>query len=114
MKTPSIWTAMGWNPTGDFGALTVYTQTNKVPVFFMKAPPKTPATVRQRYVRDLIGYFGRRWTELPRATKDTWERASKLANLRMTGYNLFQWWCWHRDVPVMRTIEHQSGCKLLT
>jgi len=114
MKNPTIFTAWGWNPTGDFGPLTVYTAKNKKPVMFLKAPPTKPATHRQRFIRDRMGYIGRFWSTLPKDIKDKWERASKLARLRMTGYNLFQWWHWHYNREVLKTIERQTKIQLIT
>lgn len=113
MQNPSIFTAWGWNPTGDFGPLTVYTAKNKKPVMFLKAPPKTPATYRQRFIRDRMTFIARYWSMISKEKKEDWERASKRAHLRMTGYNLFQWFWWHNNRTVLRTIERQSGVKLL-
>lgn len=103
----------GIGPTGDFGPLTFYTAKNKKPVWFAKAPPKTPPTARQLFVRGRLGYIGRHWSTLSKETKAKWELASKRAHLRMTGYDLFQWWHWHNDRNVIATIEHQSGIQLL-
>ncbi len=103
---------MGWNPTGDFGPLTMYTAKNKKPVMFLKAPPTKPPTARQRYVRDRMAYYAAWWSQQPVEVKALWELTSKKAHLTMTGYNLWQWWYWHGDRAVLDTIQRQSGVTL--
>ncbi len=103
---------MGWNPTGDFGPLTMYTAKNKKPVMFLKAPPTKPPTTRQRIVRDRMGYYAAWWSKQSLEVKAQWELTSKRAHLRMTGYNLFQWWSWHRDRQVLATIQRQANVNL--
>jgi len=112
MINPAIFNLWGWNPTGDFGPLTIYTAKNKKPVFFLKAPPTKPATARQRFVRDRFGYHAAWWSQQTKTVKDLWERAAKKAHLRMTGYNLWQWWHWHRDRAVLDTIQRQANVDL--
>ena len=103
---------MGINPTGDFGPLTIYTAKNKKPVQFLKAPPTSPATARQRYVRDRMGYYAAWWTAQSAETKAAWQAAATAAHTRMTGYNLWQWWYWHRDAGVLATIQRQANVTL--
>lgn len=113
MKNPSVFTAWGWNPTGDFGPWTAYTAKNGKPVMFIKAPPKTPASIRQSFQRAQFTYIARAWAELSKLTKQKWQRAAKGARLRCTGYNLFVWYNSHFDRKVLQTIERQSKVKLL-
>lgn len=109
MQLPKVFTAWGWNPTGDWGPLTIYTAKNKKPVLFLKAPPKVPASIRQAFVRGKMTIIAQCWSTLPQADKDNWEAASKKARLRMTGYGLFQWFHWRGDPKTLATIERQSG-----
>jgi len=104
---------MGLRPTGDFGPWTFYTDKRGTPVWFIKAPPTSPPTARQLFVRAKLGDFARHWTQQTKQTKMNWERATKRTSLKMTGYNLFQWWLWHNKRKVIETIERQSGIQLL-
>jgi len=112
LHNPAVLTLIGWNPTGDLGDLTFYTATNKKPVIFLKAPPTAPPTARQRFVRDRIGYYAAWWSVQSADVKALWEKAAKQAHLRMTGYNLWQWWMWHQDRAELRTIQHQANVDL--
>jgi len=112
MHNPAIFTLMGFNPTGDLGDLTFYTAANHKPVIFLKAPPTAPPTARQRFVRDRMSYYAAWWSDQTRATKARWNQAARQAHLRMTGYGLWQWWMWHQDKAVLRTIQRQANVDL--
>ena len=112
MINPAIFTVMGMNPTGDLAGLTIYTAANKKPVIFLKAPPTSPPTARQQFVRAQMGYHATWWNSQTAETRDKWRRAAQGAHIRMTGYNLWQWWYWHQDAGVLATIQRQSGIDL--
>lgn len=114
MLNRKILSLFGLRPTGDFGPWTFYTNKQGIPVWFIKAPPTSPPTARQLFVRAKLSEFARYWTSLEEQTKIDWETAAKRAGLGMTGYNLFQWWCWHVDRAVLKTIERQSGIILIS
>lgn len=114
MLNRRILSFFGLRPTGDFGPWTFYTNKQGIPVWFIKSPPEKPPTARQIFVRTKLADFARSWTFLTKQDKINWEKASKRPNLRMTGYNLFQWWRWHGNRTVMKTIERQSGEQLLS
>jgi len=113
MLNRTLLSYFGLRPTGDFGPWTFYTNKQGIPVWFIKAPPTKPPTARQIFVRTKLGDFARHWAAQTAAFKAKWERATKLAGLRMTGYNLFQWWLWHNDRTVITTIERQTNIQLL-
>ncbi len=113
MLNRKLLSLFGLRPTGDFGPWTFYTSKAGLPVWFVKAPPTSPPTERQSFIRWKLGIFGSDWTHLPNETKKNWETATKRTGLKMTGYNLWQWWHWHSNINVMRTIERQSGVTLV-
>ncbi len=108
MKTPSYGNMMGFNPTGDFGPFTIYTAKNRKPISYIKAPPTAPPTARQVFVRERLKDIATWWAAQTKETKDLWERVSKKARLRMSGYALFQWWHWHHDDAKMAPSLHQT------
>lgn len=105
---------MGFRPTGDLGPWTFYTDKRGTPVWFIKAPPTKPPTDRQLHIQGMMAEFARNWTSLPKETKMNWERASKRTSLKLTGYNLYQWWRWRKNRRVIETIEKQSGITLVS
>lgn len=112
-QNPSIFTAWGWNPTGDFGALTIYTAKNKKPIMFLKAPPTKPPTPRQVFQRDTFRYIAKLWKNLTHTMRETWELAAKRARLSITGYDLFVYYQTTKDIGAIRTVEHQAGVTLI-
>lgn len=105
---------LGFGPTGDLGPLTGYTTKRGRPVWYLKAPPKTPPTQYQIHYRNLFRLTAMAWRALPAAARRDWLDVSRRANLRITGYNLFLWYNHSRDTAVIKTLEHQTGITLLT
>lgn len=104
---------MGFRPTGDLGPLTGYTSKRGIGVWYLKAPPKEPPTGYQTHYRNLFRLVAEAWQSLPEAKRTDWLDAARRASLRITGYNLFLWYYHTRDIACIRTIEHQSGLKLI-
>lgn len=111
--TNKVLTYIGFRPTGDFGPLTGYTSKRGKPVWYLKAPPKTPPTGYQVHQRNVFRSIARAWMMLTASKRADWMEAARLAHLHITGYNLYVWFQIRRDVAVIRTIEHQSGVSLL-
>jgi len=105
---------LGFGPTGDLGPLTGYTTKRGRPVWYLKAPPKTPPTQYQIHYRNLFRLVAMAWQSLPPGKRADWLAVSRRANLRITGYNLFLWYHHTRDTAVIRTIEHQTGINLIS
>lgn len=104
---------LGWQPTGDLGPLTGYTTQRGKGVWYLKAPPKTPATPWQARVRKRFALIATLWRKLQPEQRADWLRAATKAGLSITGYNLFVWYQWSQDHQAIHTIEHQSGITLL-
>lgn len=103
---------VGLNPTGDFGPLTGYTSKRRRPVWFLKAPPTTPATGWQLRQRNKFRRVAELWSELSSAQRLAWQNAASRAHLNVTAYNLFVWYHLVKDRNALATIEHQSGIDL--
>jgi len=104
---------LGWNSQGDLGPLTMYTDKRRQLIWFPKMPPLNPPSLRQTQWRERFRACGREWWELTTTQRKTWEQASQLARLRITGYNLFSYWILTQDDATIRTIESQTGLTLL-
>ncbi len=105
---------LGFSPTGDIGPLTGYTSKRRRPVFFLKAPPTTPATPWQTHQRNVFRLVARNWQALTPAKRADWATAARTAHLNITGYNFFLWYHTVGDLETVRTIENQTGINLLT
>jgi len=103
----------GFSPTGDFGPLTGYTSKRGKAVWYMKAPPKTPATGWQRQQRSRFRFAALAWRSLTSSQRAAWLAAARKARLNITGYNLFVWYQLVREIAVIRTVERQSAIDLL-
>lgn len=106
-------TFLGFAPTGDLGGLTGYTSKRRRPVWYLKAPPKTPPTCWQLHQRNRWRVYGWAWTSLTEQQRSNWTRAAQLARLKISGINLFFWYQHTHDRAVIRTVEHQSGVNLI-
>lgn len=104
---------IGFNATGDLGHLTSYTSSRHATVWFDKAPPLEPASPWQLRHRDRFRLAARAWQALTAATRTLWARATTLAGLYISGYNLWIFWYVTHDRMKMHTIERQSGLHLL-
>lgn len=104
---------LGLNPTGDLGPLTGYTSKRGKAVWFLKAPPTTPATPYQNHQRNIFRLVAMAWRALPADVRQAWLDAAPRAHLRITGYNLFTYWQITRDRPTLRTIEHLAQLELI-
>lgn len=104
---------LGLNPTGDLGPLTGYTSKRGKAVWFLKAPPTTPATPHQNHQRNIFRLVAMAWRALPEIDRQRWLQAALRAHLRITGYNLFTYWQITKDLPTLRTIEHLAHLDLV-
>jgi len=103
---------MGFNPSGDIGPFTFYTSKRRRPVRYIKAPPLTPPTFRQRIQRHRFRTAGFLWRLLPQESKDAWLDAARLSKIRIHGYNLYTWWLQNREDDAINTIIRLSGIQL--
>lgn len=104
---------LGFNPTGDLGPFTIYTSRRAGTVWFIKAPPLKPPSIRQIRQRDRFKLAAEAWRALPATKRATWNKAVKLTRLYLGGYQLFLHWQLKRDRSTIVTIERQSGLTLL-
>jgi hypothetical protein len=110
---PKLFRFLGWNTQGDLGPYTFYTSKRKGLVFFVKAPPTTPPTSLQLSRRNRWRLFAWAWSALTPEQRGKWSSAAHRASLRISGYNLWIFWCETGDRPAIRTVEKQSGVTLL-
>ena len=115
MLTPTnkILNIIGLRPSGDLGPLTGYTSKRGKAVWYLKAPPKSPATGYQRQQRNRFRLIAVLWRRLTNDQRLDWLQAARAAALSITGYNLFVWYQYTQDQAVIQTIERQSGISLL-
>lgn len=104
---------LGLQPTGDLGPLTGYTTQRGKGVWYLKAPPKTPATGWQARERNRFRLIAALWRNLHHFQRSDWLRAARAAGLSITGYNLFVWYQYSLDDQAIHTVERQSRITLL-
>lgn len=104
---------LGFRPTGDLGALTLYTAKNGKTISFLKAPPLVPATLFQIRQRSRFRYAARLWWMLTQEQRNAWLLAARRGGLYLSGYNLWVWWQLRHDAAAVRTIERITGQVLL-
>lgn len=105
---------LGFGPTGDLGALTIYTDKRGNIVAFPKSPPLLPPTYWQVAQRNRFRLAGQAWQTITATTREQWNTAAKRLNAAVTGYNLFLYWQLTDDMPAIRTIERQTHTRLIT
>jgi hypothetical protein len=82
-------------------------------VFYLRAPPLEPPSEWQTYQRNKFRLIGYLWRTLTPSQRGLWEQASKLANLRITGYNLYVYFQLSQDPESIATVSRISGIDLL-
>ena len=110
---PPAYNVIGFNPTGDIGDFTVYTSRRRGAVWFLKSPPKKPASYKQLHQRNRFRLIAELWRSLDQSTRDNWRNAALKATLHISGYALFVVYQQKRDPALIETIEMQSGISLL-
>ena len=103
---------LGMYITGDIGPLTFYTSQRAKLVVFPRAPPLNPPSATQETIRELFRTYAASWRALTNAQRQQWLTIARKANLAITGYNLFFWFCRSRDEAELRTLERQTGITL--
>jgi hypothetical protein len=106
---PSSWTYLGLKIQGDLGPFTCYTSKRGKVVWYLKAPPKEPPTWEQVLQQNLFQCVGWAWQALAPPQREQWERVTKRARLRITGYDLFTYLETSGDEAALATIERQAG-----
>lgn len=71
-----------------------------------------PPTMEQIEQMNAFKASGIGWSALGLEGRLLWNNASRLANLRISGYNLFTYWICKKDREAIATIEHQTGILL--
>jgi len=109
----SLWNFLALDIQGDVADYTCYVSRRGDVVYFPKMPPEVPKSTSQEYRRELFRLAAAAWQQKTKADKARWEKATKAASLKLTGYNLWTFWYVTEDEPVIRTIERQTGITLL-
>jgi len=104
---------VGFNATGDLGPFTIYTSRRAGTVWFIKAPPLEPPSYFQTRCRNRFRQAAKAWQFQTQEQRDAWNTACRRLNLIVNGYTLWIFWQLRRNRPAIRTIERQSGIKLL-
>jgi len=113
LQPPPIFKLCGLRPTGDLAGFTAYTKPNRTPVWFFKAPPKTPPTQHQRHQRNAFRLAAIAWAAIGPDARARWSQVEHRARLGITGYNLWVYYQLTRDLLPIRTLEHQTRISLL-
>jgi len=103
---------LGLKIQGDLGPFTCYTSQRGRIVWFLKAPPKEPATWEQKMRRNVFAFAAQCWQTMEPETRQRWNEAARRANLRISGYNLLTYFISTDDREVLRTIMNQTGIVL--
>lgn len=103
---------IGFDPTGDFGAITYYTTRRGRVVGYDKAPPLKPATSRQMVRRNRWRRAAECWQLLSPEQKEQWHAAARRARLRIHGYNLFLFFQTTQQWSLADAISRQSGINI--
>lgn len=104
---------LGTHVTGDFGPWTFYTSRRSGVVWYPRSPALQPPTPLQIHWRNKFRLAGFIWRGLQPEQRANWMAAEKLANLSITGYNLFTYFITTEDAAPIQTIERQTGLKLI-
>ncbi len=104
---------LGMNTQGDLGPWTFYTGRRQQLIFFVKAPPLEPPSQMQITRRNAFRLNAYVWRSLTQSAREDWERASKLAHLKITGLNLFTFWNLTKDDAAIQTVERLSRLALI-
>jgi hypothetical protein len=97
---------------GDVGGLTCYTNKRHKQVAFPIAPPRTPPTPNQTIQRAKFNSTQARWAALTRPARALWNTAARLANLSITGRNLFFACAIRNDWSYADTVGRQAQITL--
>jgi hypothetical protein len=98
---------------GDIADLTLYKSQRGKLVSFLKTWPHVPGSPKQEVLRQTMRDAAKAWHALTPTDRSEWETASRRCSLCLTGYNLFVYWFFTLDEPVIRTIERQTDTVLL-
>lgn len=104
---------IGFRPTGDLGAFTIYSSLRQGTVWFIKSPPLEPPSVRQLHYRNLFRSAAAAWRTLTPEKRNDWLLAARRAYLSINGYNLFVWYQLKRDRATLATVERVSRLTLV-
>lgn len=104
---------LGFNPTGDLGPFTIYSSRRHGTVWFIKAPPLKPPSIRQLRQRARFKLAAEAWRALPATKRANWSTAATRARLYLGGYQLWIHWQLKRDRPTIETIERLTNLSLL-
>lgn len=110
---PKILSFIGFNPTGDFAAWTIYTSRRRGVVWFSKSPPKKAPSYKQVHQRDRFRAVASLWRRLLPTERQKWARACARAHLSLSGYCLYVFWQTKRDILTIRTIERLAHVTLV-
>ncbi|HUT09458.1 MAG TPA: hypothetical protein VMY37_09935 [Thermoguttaceae bacterium] len=110
--TDKMLCTLGFKVQGDLGPITCYTSKRDRVVWYIKAPPLEPpsdAQVNQRYQ---FIWAAEKWREIGQEEHQRWEDIAAKAHLRISGYNLFTYWCLTGDLAAITTACHHAGKSL--
>ena len=102
----------GLRVQGDIGPLTCYTDRYGRLVSYLKAPPRTPLTPNQILQHEKLVNAGVAWRGLTANQRRLWHQAAWLANLAISGWNLYTLCFLRSDWSYVRTIERKVGFEL--
>jgi len=105
---------LGMNLNGDIGPLTIFRAKRGRHVAFEKSIIEVPATRAQLVQRKFFTRAAVSWANLSIEEKNLIKQAAIIADLRITGYNLWLSVLATQDLSIWKTIEAQAGFALPT
>lgn len=100
---------LGFQVSGDIGGLTIYTDRYGKKVAFPKSPPKDPPSEKQLHQRMRFREAQLSWTGLSNQVKKDYENLCRIANVPMTGQNIWIHTALRNDRRAIKTLIRQTG-----
>ena len=112
LDEPHLFRYFGWNTQGDLGPWTMYTDRRRGLVYYLRAPPKEPASYLQQIQRQRFAAAADAWRKIGQAARQAWNQIAITARLRITGFNLWTYANITNDWTTVHTIQTQTGVTL--
>jgi len=104
-----LFSILGLRISGDLAQWTLWYYCHRKRVMFIKRFPEKPPTRRQIRQRNRFRLVARLWQSMRPEQRDRWNAIAALAKLRISGYNLWLYWCIRHDKPTLETLARLTG-----
>jgi len=100
---------LGLNYAGDIGPYTCYRTKQGKHVWFLRAPPRSPASEHQRQQRLRWTTVAAAWRSLPGPVRSAWLTLAARSGITATGYNIYLAYSLHPDIAALATLCRRTG-----